>query len=128
MEAAMGKEKTWSKEVEAYISAQPAETQRALEELRSYFWQASPEVSELMNYNIPAFALVEGGKREQQVMIAGYPRHVGFYPHPNVIEAFSDRLAEYKYAKGSIQFTLNKPIPKELVIEMVKYRLSQLLK
>ncbi|MFH0934167.1 MAG: DUF1801 domain-containing protein [Pseudomonadota bacterium] len=123
----MGNEKTRSKEVDAYIAAQSPETQRALEELRSYIWQAAPNVSELINYNIPAFALVEGGKRDQQVMIAGYPRHVGFYPHPDVIEAFSNQLAEYKYAKGSIQFPLNKPIPKELVIRMVKYRLSRLL-
>ena len=81
-----------------------------------------------MNYNIPAFALVEGGKRDQQIMIAGYPRHIGFYPSPLVIEAFSNQLAEYKFTKGSIQFPLNKPIPKELVIKMVKYRMSQLHK
>ncbi len=124
----MGKEKTRSKDVDAYISSQSPETRRALEELRSYIWLAAPKASELLNYNIPAFALVEGGKRDQQIMIAGYPKHVGFYPHPDVIEAFSDQLTAYKYAKGSIQFPLSKPIPKELVIKMVKYRLSQLQK
>jgi uncharacterized protein YdhG (YjbR/CyaY superfamily) len=115
-----------SKEVDAYIAAQPPETQRALEELRSCIWQAAPEVSELMNYNMPAFALVKGGKRDNQIMIAGYPRHVAFYPHPDVIHAFADRLAGYSFAKGSVQFPLNQPIPKVLVIEMVKLRLSQL--
>lgn len=123
----MGKEKSRSKEVDAYISVQPPATQRVLEELRSYIWQAAPKVSELINYNIPAFALVEGGKRDQQIMIAGFSKHVGFYPSPAVIEAFSDRLTEYKFSKGSIQFPLNKPIPKKLVIEMVKYRVSHLL-
>lgn len=122
----MGKEKTRSKEVDVYISAQPPETQRALEELRSYIRFAAPNASELLNYNIPAFALVEGGKRDQQIMIAGYAKHVGFYPHPDVIAAFSNQLSGYKFAKGSIQFPVNKPIPKELVIEMVKHRLSQL--
>lgn len=122
----MGKQPGRSKEVDAYIAAHPQETQRALEELRSCVWQAAPGSSELMNYNIPAFALVKGGKRDKQIMIAGYSRHVGFYPSPGVIEAFADRLAAYKFAKGSIQFPLNKPIPKALVIEMVKFRLSQL--
>jgi uncharacterized protein YdhG (YjbR/CyaY superfamily) len=115
-----------SKQVDAYIAAQPPEVQRALEELRACIWKAAPGVSELMNYNIPAFALVNGGKRDKQIMIAGYSRHVGFYPHPDTIEAFADQLAAYKCAKGSIQFPLNKPIPKALVIKMVKYRLSQL--
>ena len=123
----MGKDKTRSKEVDAYISAQPEESQRALEELRACIWQTAPDVSELMNYNIPAFALVDGGKRDQQIMIAGYARHVGFYPHPDVIAAFSSQLTQYKFAKGSIQFPLDRPIPKELVRSMVKFRLSQLL-
>jgi uncharacterized protein YdhG (YjbR/CyaY superfamily) len=115
-----------SEEVDAYISAQAPEVRRALEELRDCIWQAAPNGSELMNYNIPAFALVEGGKRDQQVMIAGYAGHVGFYPSPEVIAAFADQLAGYKYAKGSVQFPLKQPIPRALVIEMVKYRLSRL--
>lgn len=122
----MGTKGSRSKEVDAYIAAQPPETGRALEELRSCIWQAAPGVSELINYDIPAFALLEGGKRDQQIMIAGYPRHVGFYPHPDVIAAFADRLAGYKFAKGSVQFPLNQSLPKALVVEMVKLRLSQL--
>lgn len=115
-----------SKEVDAYIAAQKPETQRALDELRACIWKAAPRSTELMNYNIPAFALIDGGKRDQQIMIAGYAKHVGLYPHPSVIEAFSERLAGYKFAKGSVQFPLNKPIPKALVTAMVKLRLSQL--
>jgi uncharacterized protein YdhG (YjbR/CyaY superfamily) len=126
LEATMGSDVCRSKEVDTYIATQPPETQRALEVLRSCIWLAAPGVSELMNYNIPAFALVKGGKRDEQVMIAGYPKHVGFYPHPDVIDAFVDRLAGYKFAKGSVQFPLNEPIPKALVIEMVKLRWSQL--
>jgi len=122
----MANEASRSREVDMYIATQPPETQRALEELRSCIWQAAPGVTELMNYNIPAFALVKGGKRDKQIMIAGYPKHVGFYPHPDTIDAFSEKLAMYKFAKGSIQFPLNKPIPKALVIKMVKFRLSQL--
>jgi uncharacterized protein YdhG (YjbR/CyaY superfamily) len=81
-----------------------------------------------MNYNIPAFALVAEGKRDKQIMIAGYAAHVGFYPGADVIAAFADQLGAYKFAKGSIQFPLNKPIPKVLVGEMVKYKLSRLKK
>jgi len=124
----MGKAVNKSKEVDAYIATRPPDTQRALEELRSYIWKAAPGVSELMNYNIPAFALVVGGKRDKQIMIAGYAQHVGFYPSPDVIDAFADQLAGYKFAKGSIQFPLSKPIPKALVVKMVKYRLSQVQK
>lgn len=122
----MGNESGKSKDVDRYIRAQPPDTRRALEELRSYIWQAAPHLTELMNYSIPAFSLVAGGKRDQQVMIAGYQKHVGFYPHPAVIAAFADQLRGYKAAKGSVQFPLDAKIPKELVIEMVRCRLAQL--
>jgi len=70
--------------------------------------------------------LVDGGKRDKQIMIAGYPKHVGFYPGPDVIEAFAKQLGAYTFAKGSVQFPLNKALPKTLIAKMVKYRLSQL--
>ena len=78
---------TKSKEVDEYISNQPHETQRGLEEPRSLFWQAAPNVTKLMNNSIPAFALAEGGKRDWQIMIAGYKKAIGFYPHPTAVEA-----------------------------------------
>ncbi|MFZ2890207.1 iron chaperone [Sulfuricurvum sp.] len=111
--------------ISEYVVNQPEATKNALVELRSYILEAAPDAIELINYNIPAFALIEGGKREEQIMMAGYKNHIGFYPHPDTIEAFKTKLIGYKYAKGSIQFPLNQPIPKELVIEMVKYRLKQ---
>lgn len=113
-------------EVEAYFDAQPLATRKALQELKECILKAAPHATEGMNYNIPAYALVSGGKRDQQIMIAGYPKHVGLYPHPDVIEAFSTELVDYKYAKGSVQFSLQKPIPKDLVVRMVKMRMLQL--
>ena len=55
-------------------------------------------------------------------MIAGYKKHVGLYPHPTVMEKFDTELEGYKKGKGSVQFPINKPLPKALIIEMVAYR------
>lgn len=112
--------------IDTYIANQPENVQKALEELRTYILEAAPHATELINYDIPAFALIEGGKREEQIMIAGYKKHLGFYPHPDTIEAFLPELVGYKFAKGSVQFPLNLPIPKALVIKMVQYRLKQI--
>jgi uncharacterized protein YdhG (YjbR/CyaY superfamily) len=115
-------------DIDTYIKTQPEVVQKALQELRGYILEAVPDATELINYSIPAFTLREGGKREEQVMIAGHKNHIDFYPHPNTIEAFLDDLSDYKFAKGSVQFPLNKPIPKELVIKMVRYRYEQIPK
>lgn len=110
------------KTISEYIEDQPVESRQALFQLRSIILEAAPGATELFNYGVPAFALIEGGKRDQQVMMAGYKNHVGFYPHPTTMETFSEQLHEYKQGKGSVQFPLNRPLPKELIIKMVRYR------
>ena len=112
--------------IDEYIEDQPETVQKALNVLRECILKAAPDASETFNYNIPAFTLVEGGKREQQIMMAGYPNHVGLYPHPTTMERFTEELAVFKTGKGSVQFPLDQPIPKTLVVKMVKYRLKML--
>jgi len=110
--------------IDDYIQDQPKAVQIRLAELRACILEAAPDAGEAFNYNIPAFTLVEGGKREQQIMIAGYPKHVGLYPHPTTMEYFAEELSGYKTGKGSVQFPIDQPIPKNLVVRMVKYRLK----
>ncbi len=109
-----------------YIESQPHGTARALRELRECILGAAPDAEELLNYGIPAFALVPGGKRDQQVMMAGYTGHVGFYPHPSVIEFFASELSGYKCGRGSVQFPNSRLIPSDLVVRMVVKRLEML--
>lgn len=114
------------KTIDEYINSQPEGTKQALQKLKKCVLKAAPKAVELFNYNIPAFALVKGGKRDQQIMMAGYKNHVGFYPHTTVMEKFDIKLEGYKKGKGSVQFPINKPLPKELIIEIVTYRTSLL--
>lgn len=116
------------KNVDEYFDAQSENTRKMLLELKECILKAEPNATELLNYNIPAYALVENGKREQQIMIAGYKKHVGLYPHPTNMEKFDSQLSEYKRAKGSVQFPLDKPLPKELIVRMIKYRVELLKK
>lgn len=114
------------KTVEHYISSFEGRTREYLEQLRETIHECVPNTQELINYNIAAFTLVESGKREEQLMIAGYKNHVGFYPHPSTMEKFWNQLDGFKKAKGSVQFPLNLPLPKKLINEMIKYRISLL--
>ncbi len=116
------------KTVDDYFNAQPETTKKALKELKKCILKVKPDATELFNYNIPAYSLVEGGKREQQIMIAGYKKHVGLYPHPTTMEKFDSELSEFKRGKGSVQFPLDKPLPIDLIERMVKYRIKLLKK
>ena len=114
--------------IDDYIANQPKEVQKALQELRGIIKEAAPDAIEVLNYKVPSFTLVPGGKRDQQIMMAGYATFVGFYPFPTTMEKFSDELKGFKQGKGSVQFPLGKPLPKDLIIRMVKFRKAEILK
>ena len=56
---------------------------------------------------------------------AAFQKHIGFYPTPSAIKAFSGELAAYQWAKGSVQFPLNRPIPLILIKKMVEFRVKE---
>jgi len=103
------------------------QTRKKLIELRECILKAAPDTIEMINYNIPAYALVKGGKRDQQVMIAGYKNHVGLYPGADAMEEYAQALKEYKQGKGSVQFPLNEPLPADLIAEIVAYKRQKVL-
>lgn len=116
------------KTIDDYIANQPTEAQKVLQELRDIIIEAVPDALEVLNYKVPAFTLVPGGKRDQQIMMAGYAKFVGFYPFPTTMENFSDELKGFKQGKGSVQFPFGKPLPKDLISRMVKFRREEILK
>ncbi|MFK7787388.1 MAG: iron chaperone [Crocinitomicaceae bacterium] len=114
------------KTADDYIANQPEAAQKILQELRSVIQEAAPDAIELPNYKVPSYTLVEGGKSAQQIMMAGYAKNVSFYPFETTVAKFADELNDYKCGKGSIQFRFNEPLPKELIIRMVKFRKEEL--
>ncbi|MFZ6051461.1 iron chaperone [Halocola ammonii] len=112
--------------IDDYIAHQPEDAREKLNELRAIIKEAAPDAKEVLNYKIPCFTLVSEGKRDQQIMMAGYARFIGFYPFPTTMEAFAEELKGFKKGKGSVQFPLNQPLPKELIRRMVKFRKDEL--
>ncbi len=110
------------KTIDEYIESQPEDTKKTLLALRAIIMKAVPEATELFNYDIPAYALVKGGKRDKQIMIAGYKTFVGFYTGTGILEHFSKELAGYKVGKASVQFPDNQPLPKTLIVEIIEFK------
>jgi uncharacterized protein YdhG (YjbR/CyaY superfamily) len=103
--------------IDDYIAAFPAETQRALREMRSIISAAAPGATERISYSMPTFDL--NGKH--LVHFAGHTNHVGLYPIPTAVEAFKAELAPFKQGKGSVQFPLREPLPADLIRRIVEF-------
>ena len=107
--------------IDQYIAEFPPETQRVLQEMRELIHAHAPEATETISYAMPTFDL----NRRHLVHFAGYAHHIGFYPIPSGMEAFRQELSAYKTGKGSVQFPLDEPLPRDLIRRIVEFRVAE---
>lgn len=112
--------KTTATNIDEYIAGFPQEIQEILIKLRKTIRDAAPQAQETINYQIPTFTL-----HGNLVHFAAFKRHIGFYPTPSGIEKFKESLSAYVSAKGSVQFPLDKPLPFDLIGEIVRFRVQE---
>ncbi|MFN0104995.1 MAG: iron chaperone [Bryobacteraceae bacterium] len=108
--------------VDAYLDGVPEPARSTLRTLRAMIRAASPaEATEAISYGMPAFKY-KGGL----VGYAAFAKHCSFFPmSPAVIDAFEDELAKYETSKGTIRFSMEKPLPAALVKKLVKARVAE---
>ena len=107
--------------IDEYLDEFPSETRAVLEEVRAVVKAAAPNATETISYAIPTFDL----NGHHLVHFAGFKKHVGFYPVPSAMEAFKDELAPYRSGKGSAQFSLDEPMPLDLIRRIVEFRVAE---
>ncbi|MGJ7913770.1 iron chaperone [Neobacillus sp. LXY-1] len=108
------------KSIEEYILQFPQEIQEILKTLRKVIKESAPDAEEKISYRMPTFVL-DGNL----VHFAAFNNHIGFYPTPSGINTFKHELSGYKTSKGAVQFPIGKPIPYELISQIVKFRVDE---
>lgn len=108
------------KDIDEYIAGFPPDIQQILQRIRATIRDAAPEAQEKISYAMPPFFL-----HGNLVHFAAFKKHIGFYPTPSGTEHFQQQIAAYQSAKGSIQFPLDRPIPYDLIAEIVKFRVQE---
>jgi len=116
----MKKSKKEFKTIDEYIATFPKNVQVILEEFRRAVREAAPNSTETISYQMPAFK-----QNGILVWFAAFKNHIGFFPKVSAIEAFKDELSGYELSKGTIRFSLNKPIPFALVKKIVLFRVKE---
>ena len=105
---------------EQYILNYPEDIRERLQKIRSLVKKIAPEATEKISYGMPAFTL-----HGMLLYFAAHSKHIGFYPFTTAIVAFRDELADYKTAKGSIQFPNSKPLPLKLISHIIEFRVAE---
>lgn len=103
--------------IDNYIRTFSGKAKEKLEEMRKILREEAPEAQEKISYGMPTYYLFGN-----LVHFAGYANHLGFYPTPSGIKNFMDEIQNYKTSKGTIQFSLDEPLPEQLIRRIMRFR------
>lgn len=114
--------KTDFQTVDAYIGTFPEGVQRTLEAIRKVIKEAEPEAEEVISYQIPAYRY-----HGMLIFFSAHKKHCSIsVPPPNaVFDVFQEQLAGYKVSKSTIQFPFDKPVPLDLLGDVVRLRAKE---
>ena len=106
--------------VDEYLALQSHEKQFILHELRDIIRKTAPEAEEGIFWNMPGYRW-----NGPLVYFAAYKNHIGFYPGPDAIAEYADKLTGYKTSKGAIQFSYVEVLPKKMIEDIIVFRMKQ---
>lgn len=113
-----------SEDVEAYLSALPADQQATLRALRAVLARLLPDHPEVMSYAMPGFR--QPGPRGRMVVgYAAFARHLGLYPHSGSVIPRID-CRPFRTSKSGVIFTPDHPLPDTLVETILRTRQAEL--
>lgn len=110
-------------EIDKFFSKVEEPKRSTLEEMRRRILEVVPDAEQTIKYGMPAF-LKDGACF---VCIAPFKNHINWSPYSsNVFVQLKDELAGYSVSKGSMQFAIDKPLPKSLVKKLIRVRLAEI--
>ncbi|QQR50007.1 DUF1801 domain-containing protein [Candidatus Nomurabacteria bacterium] len=108
-----------AKNVDSYVRLAPKETREKLKELRKIITTVAPAAEERLSYGMPYYSY-----KKQLVYFAFAKKHIGLYIPPPIIAENKKELKDYKTAKATVQFPLDKKLPVTLIKKLIKARMK----
>jgi len=108
--------------VNEYLSGLSGPDRFELERIRNIVKELAPEATEVISYGMPGFRY----KGQYLLGYAAFRDHLSLFPTSIPIEELKDKLKKFKIAKGTIQFSVERPLPRTLITEIVQSRMKSI--
>lgn len=102
--------------IDEYLDKLEKPQREALERIRKIAKEEVPEAVDTMGYGMPVMRY----KHRYMLGFCNFKNHLSIFPATEPIAAMKDKLSDFKIAKGTIQFTIDKPIPEDILREIVR--------
>lgn len=108
--------------VDEYLAGVPEPARSTLIGIRATIRSiVPPEATETISYRMQTFQY-----KGALVGYAAFSNHCSLFPmNASLIAAFKDDLKDFPTFKGTIRFTVDKPLPDALLKKLVKARIAQ---
>ena len=114
-----------AREIDDYLAKLDEPKRTTLTHLRQTIVGIIPDAEQCIAYGMPAFRL--HGK-----VVAGFAafkNHLSYLPHSgSVFAELRDDLAGYPTSSGALRFPIDKPLPEDLVKNLIGVRVNHVLR
>ena len=109
--------------VDDYLAAATYDVEPRLAEMRRVIRETLPDAEETMSHGMPTY-------RQHGLVVvqfAGSPEHtsLNFFPTAGAFARFDAELKPYATSKSAIRFSLDEPLPLELIADVTAFRLDE---
>lgn len=108
--------------IDEYLADATPAQRKVLNSLRRTIHAAAPGAEKYIGYGLAGFK--HGGR--PLVYFGAWENHCALYAaSPKTQAAFQDALKDFEVSKGTIRFTVEKPLPLRLVKKLVQARVAE---
>jgi uncharacterized protein YdhG (YjbR/CyaY superfamily) len=109
--------------VDDYLATLPGAERAAYEHVGRIVRATVPDAEEGISYGMPAFTYAG----RPLLGIRAATTHLSLFPFSSsAVAAVRGRLEGFSVAKGTIRFTPDKPVPDDVLVDLVRARLGEI--
>ena len=110
-----------AQEIDEYLAALDEPKRGTLSQLRATIAAIVPDAEQGISYGVPAFKL----RGKTVAGFAAFTNHLSYLPHSgSVFSRLAKETAGYDKTKGSLHFSVDTPLPENLVKKLVETRIA----
>jgi len=110
--------------IDEYLVGIDPDQRAALERVRTIAKTVVPDADETIGYGMPVLKY----NKKYLIGFSAFKNHMSIFPGSEAIATMQSQLKDFKTAKGTIQFTLENPLPEKLIKEIVTDCLKNITK
>ncbi|MDX3660852.1 DUF1801 domain-containing protein [Streptomyces sp. ID05-26A] len=110
-------------EVDDYFAGLDAPARAAFERIRALAEKVAPDAEQGTSYGMAALRL----KGKPLLGFKAAKDHLAVFPFsPAAVDVVRERLAGFSLSKGTVRFTVDRPLPDDVVRDLVRQRMGEI--